>query len=268
MISANDTIFLNMGNMAARNYRFKLGTFNFSQPGVTAFLEDNWLISSTPIDLSGAINTIAFNVNSNPASASADRFRIVFKPGVPLPVSYISLNAFPQTTSVRLDWKVIAEHNMNNYAVERSDDGQHFSIITRKPATGNNNADMNYSWNDDQPLPGTSFYRIQGVSINGDLKYSDIVKVQFGKIVPAITITPNPVRGQVVRLQFSDMEKGTYQLRLFNAAGQELMKRTVEHRGGTAVNTVELVSLAAGQYNFEIRQPSGDKMTKTLFITQ
>lgn len=268
MISANDTIFLNMGNMAVRNYRFKLGTFNFNQPGVTAFLEDNWLTSSTPIDLSGTINTVAFNVSSNPASASADRFRIVFKPGAPLPVSYISLNAFPQSASVKLDWKVTAEHNMSNYSVERSDDGQRFSIITRKAATGNNNADMNYSWNDDQPLPGTGYYRIQGVSINGDLKYSDIVKVQFGKIVPSITITPNPVTGQEMRLQFSNMEKGTYLLRLFNANGQELMKRTFEHRGGTGINTIELVSLAAGQYNLEIRQPSGDKMTKTLFITQ
>ena len=60
-INSQDTIFLNVANTKVRKYRFEMNAEELDQPGVTAFLEDSYLHTSTPISLNGS-TTIDFNV--------------------------------------------------------------------------------------------------------------------------------------------------------------------------------------------------------------
>lgn len=79
MITANDTIFLQMSNTGIKDYRFQIGTIDFVQTGLSAYLEDTYLKTYKKLALDGSINNADFSVTAEAGSAAPDRFRIVFK---------------------------------------------------------------------------------------------------------------------------------------------------------------------------------------------
>ena len=86
--------------------------------------------------------------------------------------------------------------------------------------------------------------------------------------IPASTaIYPNPVINRTIGVQFTDMEKGVYQLRLVNTMGQVVYTKAVNHTGGSATETVVFgYAMAKGTYRLEITKPDGKKTTKTILI--
>ena len=69
-IAEKDTIFLNLANTKVQKYRFEFTADQLDQPGLTGFLEDNYLHTSTPLNLNGS--TIAdFNIVNIPGSYAA-----------------------------------------------------------------------------------------------------------------------------------------------------------------------------------------------------
>ena len=148
------------------------------QQGLTGFLEDNYLHTSTPLNLNGS--TIAdFNIVNIPGSYAADRFRIVFTPALVLPLSFTSVKAYQKNKDIAVEWKVENESNLKQYDVEKSVDGNHYAIANTVAA--NNAALSNYNWLDVHPSEGNNYYRIRSTDINGKTEYSTVVKVFIGK---------------------------------------------------------------------------------------
>jgi hypothetical protein len=71
----NDTLFLNTARLAKTAYTMQI--FSQKMEGATVYLEDKYLRSSFALSMSDT-NRIQFNINSDPASSDANRFRIVF----------------------------------------------------------------------------------------------------------------------------------------------------------------------------------------------
>ena len=82
-----------------KDYRLQLVTFDFVQKNLPAILEDNYLQTKTTIDLAGGITNYNFSVTADPASSSADRFRIIFgsgKSNVPATITGVNgINIYP-----------------------------------------------------------------------------------------------------------------------------------------------------------------------------
>jgi hypothetical protein len=268
MITANDTIFLKMTNTGIKDYRFQMGTLNFVQPVVTAWLQDTYLNTNTPIDLNGAVNNIVFNVTAVSGSANPDRFRIVFNLSGPLPISITSIKAYQQNKDIAVEWKVSSELNMKQYEVEKSTDGINFVKMFTQPAIANNGTDIIYKWLDVTPVIGSNFYRIRAIENSASAKYSAIAKVALGKSDPAINVFPNPVTGTMFSVQFTAMEKGTYQLRLINMAGQVVSQQKLVHAGGSATQTVAVLNIAAGEYQLQIIKPDNSTVIKPVIIAR
>ena len=51
-VNPEDTIFFNLANVKVQKYRFEISE-EFGKPGLTAFLEDNYLHTSKPLNLNG-----------------------------------------------------------------------------------------------------------------------------------------------------------------------------------------------------------------------
>ena len=87
MITAADTIYLNLTGLAAQNYRFSFNATNLSAPGLEGFVEDTYQKTKTPLNLEGTTD-VNFTVGAAGSNA-ANRFRIVFTaPAAPLPVTF------------------------------------------------------------------------------------------------------------------------------------------------------------------------------------
>jgi hypothetical protein len=107
-----------------------------------------------------------------------------------------------------------------------------------------------------------NYYRIKGISINGEEKYSSIVKVNINKSKGGITVYPNPLVGKSFSLQLSNKQQGTYSLRITNSGGQIIFSTSINHTGGSATQTVQLNSaLQKGTYQLELTAEDGTKET-------
>jgi len=265
----NDTTYFNMWNMRTnQQYKLELVPTEMNTPGLSAWLLDNHLGTSTAVNLNETF-TYTFNIDGSAAAAS-DRFKIVYRQVQlsPVPVTFISIAANKQAGAIKVDWKVAAERNIQQYEVERSADGISFNAIGSVSASGRNIAgEIAYNWVDAAPLSGTNFYRIKCLGAAGEVKYSYIAKVLAGAVKPAFTIAPNPVENSVVNIQFKNQQEGRYVLRLIGNAGETIFSTVAEHAGGNSNQQFSLpASIARGAYQLEIIAPDKTKDVQTLFI--
>lgn len=227
-ITANDTIALKMWKLEQKPYYLKLEAANFTS-STTAFLKDAYLHRETPVDLS-SVTLLPFIIDMTaPASYASERFSIVFKTGKTLPVTLTSVKAYQKDQGVQVDWIAHTEININRYEIEKSFDGQHFEFAASEPAKNNNAAIEKYTWFDATANPGSNFYRIKIIEKSGAVKYSEIINVNVSKVKPGISISPNPVRGNVITLQLINMEKGKYDVAIYNNLGQKVYDGTIAH---------------------------------------
>ena len=114
-----------------------------------------------------------------------------------------------------------------------------------------------YSWTDNNPSNGTNFYRIRSVDRDGTGKFSPIVKVEAEKTSAGnITIYPNPIRGGVINLRFTNQPAGTYQVRLISNSGQVVIKdKLVVNSSNYSTAIFTNKKLPKGVYQLETRSP-------------
>lgn len=274
IIGATDSIFFNLSGAAQQQYQLEFVASGLNHPGLLGKLVDSYLGTSTAVNLDGT-TTVDFTITADPASSIASRFMLVFYPAAPLPVTFTSIKAYQTTapggqgSNAAVEWKVANEINIQKYEVERSTDGTNFIKLATQAATGNGGSDVTYNWIDINPVTGDNFYRVRSSGISGDIKYSSIVKVKVGKGNPVITVYPNPVINKTMSIQFSDMAKGNYQLRLINTIGQTVFTQQLTHTGANGSQTVGLgTKLAAGSYRLEIIKPDNSRIVQAITIKE
>lgn len=253
-VTADDTIPLKMWRFRQNSYYLKLTASNFS-PEVTAFVKDAYLHKETPVDLS-SVTLFPFTIDTAlPASFANDRLSIVFKAATALPVTMTNVKAYQKDEGIQVNWTAEAEMNIERYEVEKSVDGQNFEKATGVTAKGNNAAAQNYSWFDENANTGSNFYRIKVIEKSGAIKYTQVVKVNIAWGNSSLTVFPNPIKGNLIKVQLNNMEKGRYSAVLYNTLGQRLYSSIIEHTGRSATYTISLGRLISkGTYTLHINK--------------
>ena len=251
---ANDTLHLDFNSAKQQSYNWKIAPRKIDAPGRTAWLVDKFLNTTSSISLTDT-SSFDFVVNNNAASYAADRFKIVFKVNVVLPVTITSISAVRNPDrSIKVRWSVENELNIDKYEVERSADGIRFSGIITNAATNS----RTYAKDDLSPLSQDNYYRIKATSNNGQVQYSAIVKVAPLKTDGLISVYPNPVEGKIINLRFTDMTEGSYQLQLTNKLGQVVYSGTANVTAATFVKNITLSKVVtAGTYQMKVIDAGG-----------
>jgi hypothetical protein len=99
-----------------------------------------------------------------------------------------SLNTFISFSPVHLDGKTYVRWLVKNdrkdgiFVVERSEDGTDFEALGFRDRVGSElTINLFYSFVDEEPLAGTSLYRVMQVGADNTYKYSSVVKVKNEK---------------------------------------------------------------------------------------
>lgn len=252
-----DTLFYNVEQMQQREYQFELIGSYLDEYGMEAFLEDNYLHTRTQLSLTG-VTLIKFIVNNTVDSRSKNRFHIVFSAAAgPLPATFVSLKGYQQNKNIAIEWKMENERDINIYTVEKSAEGNRFIPANIKTAK-NMNAST-YNWLDTNPFDGNNYYRIKSTDINGEEKYSQIVRVFIGKSKPSIIVYPNPVIDGIINLQLENQVAGKYQARLLNALRQVMVLKDINHFSGNSSQTILFNKhVPHGVYHLEVISPNGE----------
>ncbi len=264
LVKDNDTLFFNLVNITARNYRFEFLPANLG-PLLSAWVEDSYLNKRIVLNLS--LNTgFDFTVNADSASFTPDRFRIIFKAAAagPLPVTFTSVTAANQGKAIKINWTVASEINIQHYDVEKSIDGLHFKKVNTTKAVGGA-GNLQYQWIDESPVAGYNFYRIKSTGAAGEFSYSQIVKAKENATERSMVIYPNPVRNGEIKVRFNNYAKGVYQLRLINALGEAIQLKVLNYDGGSSVYSFKVKNhLINGTYSLEVISP--DKSANILKV--
>jgi hypothetical protein len=87
------------------------------------------------------------------------------------------------------------------------------------------------------------------VEKNGSVKYSAIVKVNLGDTKTGFMVTPNPIVGNAIKLQLSNMKAGAYTIHLINASGQNVYIGSLDVSTGSGTASFMLKRhMAKGKY--------------------
>lgn len=182
----------------------------------------------------------------------------------PLPVKFGNVKATQTNNCINLQWNNLTETEVENYFIEHSINAHDFITIAYIKPTKNNGGEVSYQYLDRSVVNGNNFYRIKAKEISGKISYSSIIKITIGDKSMALTIYPNPVKGNQLGLQISNLTAGNYLIKIYNSIGQPLSIQTLNHAGGSLSQTFLLNNLKPGIYNFEISGP--DKMQKQFIV--
>jgi hypothetical protein len=155
-----------------------------------------------------------------------------------LPVAFNDFQAYSAEQQVLLQWSTASEVSNDYFTVERSSDGIHFYHIGYLPGAGTSTEQHWYETVDEQPLAGTSYYRIRQTDYNGMHSYSETRSVQMLHL-NGITLYPNPA---VDKLIIHAPYPG--KLAIYSADGS--LQFSTNTLGGTEV--IDLSRIVSGLY--------------------
>jgi hypothetical protein len=174
-----------------------------------------------------------------------------------LPLVLTDLSAVKNSSGVILNWKTYNEQNASHFEIERSSDGNNYTMIGRVNAAGNSQDTRLYHFTDNTPLTGTGFYRLRMVDIDNKFSYSRVVAVtSTSGIKDLLQLFPNPVT-DVLQLQLQSDKKETATLSITTIAGQVILQRELQLAEGSNAFSIPVKSFQSGHYYVTIHTSSG-----------
>src|SRR5690606_18693858 len=107
----------------------------------------------------------------------------------------VKSNSVSGKNSADLKWTTTQEINTKEFIIERRTNNKDFEAIGVKAAI--NKSGINYySFSDDNPAAGNSYYRLKQVDINGNFTYSNLA-ILHNALENLISFYPNPVKDEM-----------------------------------------------------------------------
>jgi hypothetical protein len=229
--------------------------------GGCVFLTPSFTTTSptvTGINMNININPFGISPNASLTTITAPTQNIVICNFIPLPVELIYFDAKSAEDFVDVEWKTASEINNDHFTVERSPDGISFESIAVVPGHGNSTETLFYTYRDETPVAGISYYRLKQTDYDGQFTYSDVVVVKR-VMKDAFAIFPNPSAGAINI--FYDLSDDSDKALLINdAVGKEIYYKDLNDND----NTISVENLLPGIYYVEIRNASAGVIKKLL----
>ena len=145
-------------------------------------------------------------------------------------------------------WATATETNNKEFSVERSVDGINWKTIGTLPGAGTSSKTLYYSYIDDNPQPGLSYYKLKQTDYDGNYTFSNIQSVTISSV--KFEIFPNPTAGNLTATYYSQLDEP------INMVIMDLTGKVVENtqlQALVGVNTYTIQTPAApGMYILQI----------------
>jgi len=159
-----------------------------------------------------------------------------------LPITLTSFQAKIDHKTTLLTWQTATESNNEGFEIQQSTDGINWEKIAWQDGQGTTTTVHTYTHRDENPLFGTSYYRLKQVDFDGAFEYSHIVQVSYqGR---DISIYPNPVENT---LHIADLNGERIQyISIYDQTGRAI------HISPMSGNTIDVSAFSTGMYILKI----------------
>lgn len=160
-----------------------------------------------------------------------------------LPIELITFDAIKKDRQVELSWKTATETNNDFFTIARSVDGKYWEDLQYIEGAGNSVQVQDYSYTDDAPYAGISYYRLTQTDFDGTQKTFPIVSVEQ-KDLEVLQAYPNPVVHTVTLMGVKENQA----IRIFNAVGIEVTENTQVSISPSKKTLINMNDLPKGVY--------------------
>jgi hypothetical protein len=185
--------------------------------------------------------------------------------GATLPKDIESFTLAKKSDGVNLNWRINVQQAVDNFEVYRStntSDWESVATITAQDGFGI----REYTYNDGDPYPGTSFYRIKvNYKANGSNKFSEVRSVRFENSGTVVKVSPNPA-SSYAEIRLTASAKGLATIEMFDQSGRKVYSQ--QKNMDVGINKIVLDNLSdytAGIYIVRVKL-AGRMMNSKLVI--
>jgi len=263
MLRRNGTIFDQFTIIKDVNKTSNYTISNGSSRTLTASWPGNYSWSTTAstrsISVTPPVNAITNYSVSDEFGCITDQFSITTSST--LPVKLMLFEAKRTDRGVALNWTVLVDHAAEQFIIERSANGRDFArlgTIDVAPAAG----EQSFSYLDQQPLPGTSFYRLSLAAAGTNPAYFGIKKVTGDSYTGFDIKMKTGIAGKMI-VDCHTEKDDQFSLTLYAVTGAKLRSEELQLQKGT---TRKEYAMVPGVYICELRNSRGEAVQQKMMV--
>ncbi|PIB35876.1 hypothetical protein BFP72_10955 [Reichenbachiella sp. 5M10] len=210
--------------------------------------------------LSSGANTSAGTITANTKNTtSLSFFTLGGQTDEALPVDLISFEGVLVNQNVELIWKTASELNNDYFEIQRSSDGETFETIGNILGNGTTSNLSQYSYLDEQPYFGQSYYRLVQVDFDGQTTTYSAILINNDSYHTGVDmlIYPNPTTVDNIKVRFTTGDENSpVYLAIYSLTGHLIYQQTYQDLplGTSDIDLSELRHLQSGLYHLIIQQ--------------
>lgn len=160
----------------------------------------------------------------------------------PAPVELLDFTVTKANKASLITWTTASETNNEGFDIERSTDGLSWEVIGFEKGHGNVSREIHYKWTDNNPKPGTNYYRLNQRDFDGGSSRTETRKVRFSALNKS-EVHPNPTTGSVTLTVDESCD-----IRVYDASGRMVANK----KGEAGTNELDLTPFAPGIYTLRL----------------
>ncbi len=210
-------------------------------------------------DLPNAIGTGGADVNGVP-----DHHVNITNSGMgsgSFPVELKYFNGRFDDNVVKLFWETASEINNDYFLIEKSSNGIDFNELSKVAGKGNSSYSEQYTFVDESPIKGTTYYRLKQVDFDNTHTYSDLISVTANhlSLIP-LKVFPVPSRDRTM-LTFNSDDVKSVTLEIYDFQGNRMFSKVIQTNIGEQSIPISLLDYPPGIYLVSIRNLEENLLT-------
>ncbi len=175
--------------------------------------------------------------------------------GVVLPVQFLSFAGAMQNNNVNLNWKIIADKELDRFEIERSTNNSDYikTVTVTQPVLLQ--VQQSFSATDDITNINSDilYYRLKVIGAAGEIKYSNILVVRKNKNDADIVVIPNPANN-IVAINFNAVKDAEVSIWLIDNTSKNMLYQTQKvYKGYNNIQLADLHKYSNGIYELKIK---------------
>ncbi|WP_422359043.1 T9SS type A sorting domain-containing protein [Reichenbachiella sp.] len=175
---------------------------------------------------------------------------------ISLPLDFLTFEGELVDGEISLSWTTTNEINVSHFEVERSSDGETFSVIGTVSAVNIESTVNRYSLNDKSPLKGVNYYRIREVDFDGQFEHSETIRIEAALYEFSILYYPNPV-DDVLTLESNEAIQDA-KIQIVSVTGEVAYQNIFSKVSNSRIK-LDLGNLSTGVYQVLVETTFGTK---------
>ena len=140
------------------------------------------------------------------------------------------------------------------------------SVIGNLPAAGNSNIESSYSFTDNNSLQN-SFYRIAEYDLDGNVRYSIVLRSSCTATDEVFSLWPNPVRDRIF-INIVTSYESQAMIKVFDSKGALVKIQRANVLPGSNQLSIEMASFANGIYSVSADWNNGQSRKTVRVVKQ